>query len=298
MSEYSQSHIWEHFWNKWTNNKIIYPFIDSSTLQKKSTTKIIEILTDPDRFTGDLNNLNQHTLDKFSKSLHNIREFKKLIPILPVEIYNQIKDTFLDLVADFHSKNRFEDEDYKLLEDKFSISLENITKREWKLILEETIQNNTEVIEAIMTKIKPTELIRDNSTLQWKQYRYIADTEYLKNEYKKVSSIYKTNLEKIKIKEFMILMIENNPEYLYDNCWVNNLSSYFVSNDLLELLDTYVKITENTINDFKVIAEEKWINVDIFMNYIFSSQWLIQSNTKDVFWIKKTLYSLNTEIFN
>jgi len=298
MSEYSQSHIWEHFWNKWTNNKIIYPFIDSSTLQKKSTTKIIEILTDPDRFTGDLNNLNQHTLDKFSKSLHNIREFKKLIPILPVEIYNQIKDTFLDLVADFHSKNRFEEEDYKLLEDKFSISLENITKREWKLILEETIQNNTEVIEAIMTKIKPTELIRDNSTLQWKQYRYIADTEYLKNEYKKVSSIYKTNLEKIKIKEFMILMIENNPEYLYDNCWVNNLSSYFVSNDLLELLDTYVKITENTINDFKVIAEEKWINVDIFMNYIFSSQWLIQSNTKDVFWIKKTLYSLNTEIFN
>lgn len=306
--EYSVSNT--SLWIDWENRakKNIYSYIDP-VLLKRSPRKILDLIKKP-QYVWKIEDLNVKFLEKLVKSLRDIREFKKTIHVLDIPVYNLIKEDFLNIVADFHNQEIIDEEDYELLDSKFSLTMEVIDKRDAELKVSRVeVDSKQQILNALQYQedaIKPAEFIRSHSNVQLKNRTGESDEEYNElvekyihqtNGYIKLTDKYKLDKERKKIIKYFKIFIQCNPNYLCDNCFILWNWYYSTSKELHDLIWVYMKIPQKTIESFIDEANKEKVNIELFINFVFTTPWKILTEDRLMFGLKKQIYTLNPELF-
>mgnify|MGYP006981759834 FL=1 len=309
MTEYSSldTSLWLDTFDR--SKKQTYHHIDDKLLRNNSPRELIHLILS-DRYLWKIEKVNQKTLDKISNSLKNFNQFKQTIQILPYELFILMKEDFLNIVAELSRKDRIDQEDYDLMNDKYNISKEDIINRQeqlnsWRLISD--ISNNvSKLLNDKHENIKP----HDNLRKFWKVSLKIRTTQsdevynkmvedYIKKTewYTKITEIFRLEKQKNNVIKFFKLLIEFNPDLFYNNAIIDWQWTYSVSVELLDLIKIFINIKPQVKENFKEEAINYSINPDIFFTYIYTTPWSIIVKEILSLWLKRETYRLNQDLF-
>lgn len=271
------------FFEEKCNKRKTYSEISIWLCNEKNVMDLVYIISNPNLYDWTVDDLWDFVISKILNRSSNMDTFSQIIKDMSLELFAKLWKPFLHNIYKHHKANRLSTFDYNILLSRFSITKDIIDTYENI----ETVKSNkwrTKSVVKNIIELDYIDSIREN-TLIWKNNEITKD-------YDKLSSSVKWAKEKRYFDEFLVKLIQNNPELIYSKSYVNHSNSIICAPEIIELFDIFKAFKEWKISNYDEKLKESWITENDFQVYILTKLWKVSITSINRMWIKIKQYTI------